>query len=221
MIRSLRVAAVQLRAHDRAAFAPTLPAILEQIADATNGAELVVVPEGTFPAYVLGSEPIDRGAVERAVEALRDLARRTRTVIVAGVATAGARQPRNAALVIDRDGTVAGRADKLFLWHFDRRWFEAGDRLAPVSTSIGVLGAFVCADGRIPTIARALVDRGAELLVRPTCWRACERARTACPSWLPTNAVRNSAWWRTAGRAKSSMLRATSLRSLPNAKPRS
>jgi predicted amidohydrolase len=170
MIRSLRVAAVQLRAHDRAVFTQTLPAILDQIAEAASRAELVVVPEGTFPAYVLGSEPVDRSAIETAVEALRDLARRTRTVLVAGVATAGGKHPRNAALVIDRDGTVAGRADKLFLWHFDRRWFEAGDRVATVRTSIGTLGAFVCADGRIPTIARALVDRGAEVLVMPTAW---------------------------------------------------
>ena len=170
MNRSLHVAAVQLRAHDRAVFTQTLPAILDQIAEAANGAELVVVPEGTFPAYVLGSEPVDRGAIETAVEALRDVARRTQTVLVAGVATAGGELPRNAALVIDRDGTVAGRADKLFLWHFDRRWFEAGDCVAPVQTSIGTLGAFVCADGRIPTIARELVDRGAEILVMPTAW---------------------------------------------------
>jgi predicted amidohydrolase len=171
MIRSLRVAAVQLRAHDRAAFEHVLPDVLARIAEAANGAELVVVPEGTLPAYVLGSEPLDRTAIDAAVEALRDLARRTRTVIVAGVAVAGERQqPRNAALVIDRDGSIAGRADKLFLWHFDRRWFEAGDRLAPVKTSIGSLGALVCADGRIPTIARTLVDRGAELLVMPTAW---------------------------------------------------
>ncbi len=170
MNRSLRVAAVQLRAHDRAVFTKKLPSILDRIAEAADGAELVVVPEGTFPAYVLGSEPVDRGSIETAVEALRDLARRTRTVLVAGVATAGGEQPRNAALVIDRDGTVAGRADKLFLWHFDRRWFEAGDRVAPVQTSIGMLGAFVCADGRIPTIARALIDRGAEILVMPTAW---------------------------------------------------
>ena len=72
MNRSLRVAAVQLRAHDRAVFTKTLPSILDQIAEAANGAELVVVPEGTFPAYVLGSEPVDRGAIETAVEALRD-----------------------------------------------------------------------------------------------------------------------------------------------------
>jgi predicted amidohydrolase len=33
-----------------------------------------------------------------------------------------------------------------------------------------VLGALVCADGRIPTISRARVDAGAEILVMPTAW---------------------------------------------------
>jgi Carbon-nitrogen hydrolase len=33
-----------------------------------------------------------------------------------------------------------------------------------------VLGVLVCADGRLPTIARSLVDRGAALLVMPTAW---------------------------------------------------
>jgi predicted amidohydrolase len=73
-------------------------------------------------------------------------------------------------LVIDRDGSLAGRADKLFLWHFDRLWFEAGARLAPVRTAIGTLGVLICADGRLPTIARSLVDLGALLLVMPTAW---------------------------------------------------
>ena len=68
------------------------------------------------------------------------------------------------------DGSIAGRADKAFLWHFDRRWFEPADAIEPIATSIGKLGALVCADGRIPTIARALVDRGARLLVMPTAW---------------------------------------------------
>jgi hypothetical protein len=35
---------------------------------------------------------------------------------------------------------------------------------------VGTLGLLVCADGRLPTIARALVDRGACLLVMPTAW---------------------------------------------------
>ena len=63
-----------------------------------------------------------------------------------------------------------GAPTSFFLWHFDRRWFAPGERIEPVATAIGALGVLVCADGRLPTIARALVDRGATALVMPTAW---------------------------------------------------
>ena len=172
MTRSIRVAAVQLRAHDRGAFARSLDAIVASADEAAATAQLVVLPEGTFPSYVLGNEPVDAGAVDAALDRLRDVARRRGATIVAGAAIRShdSARPFNAAVAIDRDGSIAGRADKLFLWHFDRRWFSPGERLEPVGTSIGNLGLLVCADGRLPTIARTLVDRGAELLVMPTAW---------------------------------------------------
>jgi predicted amidohydrolase len=170
MTRSIRVAAVQLRAHDRADFPRMTDAIVAAAEEATAGAELVVLPEATFPGYVLGHAAVDDAPITEAIERLAALARRTRTVIVAGTAVRDGQALRNAAIVFDRDGTMAGRADKLFLWHFDRKWFESGERLAPIETSIGTLGVLICADGRIPTIARTLVDRGAELLVMPTAW---------------------------------------------------
>lgn len=170
MNRSIRVAALQLRAHDREDFARTADGIFAAAEEASAGAELVVLPEGTFPAYVLGDARVDDAAIAAAVERLGNLARATRTVFVAGVAHRAGGSLRNAAIVIDRDGTIAGRADKLFLWHFDRRWFEAGDRLEPVRTAAGTLGIMICADGRVPTIARTLVDRGADMLVMPTAW---------------------------------------------------
>ncbi len=171
MTRPIRVAALQLRAHDRADFRHAHDTIVAALADAAARAELVVLPEGTFPAYVLGNERAhDEPTVAATIERLCNLARASETVIVAGAAVDEASAIRNAALVIDRDGSVAGRADKLFLWHFDRLWFEGGAELAPIRTAIGTLGVLICADGRIPTIARALVDRGAEMLVMPTAW---------------------------------------------------
>jgi predicted amidohydrolase len=89
---------------------------------------------------------------------------------VAGVAMRSGKALHNGAIAIDRDGSIAGRAHKLFLWHFDRRWFEPGERVGPIQTAAGNLGILVCADGRIPTISRVLVDRGAEVLVMPTAW---------------------------------------------------
>ena len=170
MARSIRVAAVQLRAHDREDFARSLDAIVTSAAQASKSADLVVLPEGSFPSYVLGDARIDDAAVDGALGRLRTLARETGTVIVAGVASHSGNRLLNSAIVVDADGSVAGRADKIFLWHFDRLWFEPGDRIAPVATAVGKLGVLICADGRIPTIARALVDRGAEMLVMPTAW---------------------------------------------------
>src|SRR5580692_12740888 len=170
MARSIRVAAVQLRAHDREDFARSLDAIVASATQASKSADLVVLPEGSFPSYVLGDARIDDAAVDGALGRLRTLARETGTVIVAGVAWRSGKRLLNSAIVVDADGSVAGRADKIFLWHFDRLWFEPGDRIAPVVTAVGKLGVLICADGRIPTIARALVDRGAEMLVMPTAW---------------------------------------------------
>ncbi|MBV9263508.1 MAG: carbon-nitrogen hydrolase family protein [Candidatus Eremiobacteraeota bacterium] len=170
MSRSIRVAAVQLEAHDRADFADRVDAILTSVRAVAGDADLVVLPEGSFPAYVLGSAPLDWAPIEAAVERLREIARATSTVVVAGAAARADRTVRNSAIVLDSDGSIAGRADKFFLWHFDRRWFARGEGLAPIQTSLGALGVLVCADGRIPTIARTLVDRGAVALVMPTAW---------------------------------------------------
>ncbi len=170
MGRSIRAAAVQLRAHDAADFSRCLDITLDATRAAAAHADLVVLPEGTLPGYVLGDTPIEDGAIDAALTRLRTIAAASNSVIVVGVATAHARGLRNSAVVIDADGSLAGRADKLFLWHFDRSWFDPGESIAPIPTAVGTLGAMICADGRLPTIASTLVDRGAVVLVMPTAW---------------------------------------------------
>jgi predicted amidohydrolase len=170
MSRSIRVAAVQLRAHTRADFASSVDATVASASAAAEHADLAVLPEGTFPAYVLERDDVDDVAIARSLARLQDVAAKNRCAIVAGAAIRSGGKLRNAAVVIDTDGSIAGRAEKLFLWHFDRHWFEAGERIAPVRTSIGSIGAMICADGRIPWIARALVDRGADIIAMPTAW---------------------------------------------------
>jgi predicted amidohydrolase len=170
MSRSIRVAAVQLRAHARANFESSIDTIVQSVAGAASQADLVVLPEGTLPAYVLERDDVDDAAIATALSRLTTLAKLHRCVIVVGAAVRCGDTLRNAAVVIDIDGRIAGRADKLFLWHFDHRWFSPGETIAPVQTSIGRIGVMICADGRIPTIARTLVDRGAEILVMPTAW---------------------------------------------------
>ncbi|MEO7040317.1 MAG: carbon-nitrogen hydrolase family protein [Candidatus Elarobacter sp.] len=161
---------MQTRAHDRAAFEERWPAELTRIAAAAEaGARLIVVPEGTVPAYVIGTEPVERAQLEAAARDVIGIAARTGATIVYGGARLHDGGLANSGYVVTADG-VRGYADKCFLWHFDRRWFSAGTALEPVDTPVGRLGVFICADGRIPTIADALVARGAEVLVVPTAW---------------------------------------------------
>jgi predicted amidohydrolase len=161
---------MQLRAHDRSDFASVREHIIEDVRRAASQADLLVLPEATFPAYVLGAPHFDETEIAGALDRLRDIAIASRTVIVVGAAARDDAGIRNGAFVIDADGSLAGRADKLFLWHFDRRWFVPGSRVEPIHTAAGTLGVLICADGRLPTIARTLVDRGAHLLVMPTAW---------------------------------------------------
>lgn len=170
MVDCFSVTALQLRAHDCDAFAQAVDSIIEATRRAAADADLVVLPEGTFPAYVLGGHAIDSAAVDEAIARVREIAQRSQTVIVVGAAAPADAGLGNAALVIDADGSLAGRTDKLFLWHFDRRWFTAGERIEPIATVLGTLGVLICADGRLPTISRVLVDRGARALVMPTAW---------------------------------------------------
>ena len=171
MSREVSVAVLQLAAHDRAAFTQRWPQICTRIREAASqGAQLVVLPEGTVPAYVLGHEPIESELLQAALDDVQSLARSTESVIVYGTARHSADGLYNSAYVIDADGSFAGSADKRFLWDFDHDWFVAGRRGAPIQTAVGILGVLICADGRIPTIARALVDGGAEMLVMPTAW---------------------------------------------------
>ena len=161
---------MQLRAHDRADFSERWPQILARIAEAADGgAELIVVPEGTVPGYVLGTEPVDSRQIESAAHDVIAIAVRSGATIVYGSGRYNGDRFMNAAYVITPSG-IAGTSDKCFLWHADRRWFTAGTTLAPIDTPAGRLGVFVCADGRIPTIASTLVDRGAEILIVPTAW---------------------------------------------------
>jgi predicted amidohydrolase len=169
--RRIPVASIQTIAHDRTEFDTVWPRIVAAVNEAGRaGAKLIVLPEGTVPGYVLGTQPVSDRQLRDAQDELAVCARRHAATIVYGTARPAGGAMLNAAVVLGPDGRELGHAAKRFLWHFDRRWFAAGTELDPIETPLGRLGVLVCADGRIPTIAATLVERGAELLVMPTAW---------------------------------------------------
>jgi predicted amidohydrolase len=171
VLPKIPVAALQPSAHNRADFDAAWPRIRDLAhAAASRGAKLIVLPEATVPGYVLGSEPVDPGQLERAAADVREIARGSGATIVYGTAKIVDGHVYNAAVCVAPDGRELGHAPKRFLWHFDRRWFAPGATLRPIETPVGTLGVLVCADGRIPTIAATLAERGAQILVMPTAW---------------------------------------------------
>ncbi len=133
------------------------------------GAGLCVLPEGTYPGYVLGSAAAGRAALAAGPDAVATVgaaARRAGIEVVAGLVLDSSDGLLNAAVHFGADGSVVGTAVKQVLWHFDHEWYCRGSA-SQVSSGVGML---VCADGRLPEIAADLVGRGATLLVNSTAW---------------------------------------------------
>jgi N-carbamoylputrescine amidase len=79
----------------------------------------------------------------------------------------------NTAVVIERDGTIAGRYRKMHIpddpAYYEKFYFTPGDLgFHPVRTSVGLLGVQVCWDQWYPEGARLMALQGAELLIYPT-----------------------------------------------------
>ncbi len=79
----------------------------------------------------------------------------------------------NTAVVIDSDGTIAGKYRKMHIpddpGFYEKFYFTPGDSgFEPVQTSIGSLGILVCWDQWYPEAARLMAMKGADILIYPT-----------------------------------------------------
>jgi N-carbamoylputrescine amidase len=79
----------------------------------------------------------------------------------------------NTAVVLERDGTLAGIYRKMHIpddpGYYEKFYFTPGDLgFNPVETSVGKLGVLVCWDQWYPEAARLMALAGAELLLYPT-----------------------------------------------------
>ncbi len=79
----------------------------------------------------------------------------------------------NTAVVLERDGTIAGRYRKMHIpddpGYYEKFYFAPGDLgFDPIDTSVGRLGVLVCWDQWYPEAARLMALSGAEMLIYPT-----------------------------------------------------
>ena len=146
---------------------------------AQQGAELIVLQELRNGLYFCDEEHVERFDQAEPIpgpstEFYGELAKRYGIVIVTSLferRTAGLYH--NTAVVIERDGSIAGKYRKMHIpddpGYYEKFYFTPGDLgFEPIQTSIGRLGVLVCWDQWYPEAARLMALRGAELLIYPT-----------------------------------------------------
>ncbi len=150
---------------------------------AKQGAKLALLPENF--AVFNTSQLLQRGACESdlngpIVSFLQSQAQLHDIWLVAGsvpVLNASGSRVRAACFVIDNQGRITARYDKLHLFDVDvsdqqaayreSEQIEPGDQLVLVDTPIGRLGLTICYDLRFPMLYQELLDKGAEVVSVP------------------------------------------------------
>ncbi len=169
-----------LQQHNTADVRGNILRLAEGVADlARRGAELIVLQELHNSLYFCQVEDVNNFDLAEPIpgpstQMFGELARQYGVVIVTSLFER--RAPglyHNTAVVIERDGTIAGKYRKMHIpddpAYYEKFYFTHGDLgFKPIDTSVGRLGVMVCWDQWYPEAARLMALRGAELLIYPT-----------------------------------------------------
>lgn len=154
--------------------------LAQRIAEAARkGAQLVVLQELHNSLYFCQVESTDNFDLAEPIpgpstEYFGALAKAFGVVIVTSLfERRAAGLYHNTAVVIERDGKIAGKYRKMHIpddpAYYEKFYFTPGDLgFQPIDTSVGRLGVQVCWDQWYPEGARLMALRGAELLIYPT-----------------------------------------------------
>ncbi|MBR5687683.1 MAG: carbon-nitrogen hydrolase [Prevotella sp.] len=169
-----------LQQHNVADMKDNLRRLAEGVADlAQRGAELIVLQELHNSLYFCQTENVNHFDLAEPIPGpstgfFGELAKTYGVVIVTSLferRTAGVYH--NTAVVIESDGTIAGKYRKMHIpddpAYYEKFYFTPGDLgFHPIQTSVGRLGVLVCWDQWYPEAARLMALQGAELLIYPT-----------------------------------------------------
>ena len=133
------------------------------------GADLICLGEGitvvsTGKGYVDVAEPIPGPTSQ----VLGEMARRYKLYVVAGIYERDGPAVYNTALLIDREGKVAGKYRKIHLPETEVSGGLTPGKTYPVfKTDFGTIGIQICYDYTVPEAARSLALQGAEIILLP------------------------------------------------------
>ncbi len=146
---------------------------------AQQGAELIVLQELHNGLYFCQTEDVNIFDLGETIpgpstEHFGALAKELNIVLVLSLfEKRAAGLYHNTAVVIERDGSIAGKYRKMHIpddpAYYEKFYFTPGDLgFEPIQTSVGRLGVLVCWDQWYPEAARLMALRGAEVLIYPT-----------------------------------------------------
>lgn len=152
----------------------------ENVTDlARRGAELIILSELHNSLYFCQVEDVNNFDLAETIpgpstDFFGELARRLGVVMVISLfEKRAAGLYHNTAVVIEKDGTIAGKYRKMHIpddpAYYEKFYFTPGDLgFHPIQTSVGKLGVLVCWDQWYPEAARLMALQGADLLIYPT-----------------------------------------------------
>jgi predicted amidohydrolase len=168
--RRIRVAAVNLRPERTAGPAESVEQFLRTVDQRMNGrADLILLPEGitiigTGKSYVEVAETVPGATTEK----LGALARRHKAWVAAGIYERDGRAVYNTAVLVDREGRLAGKYRKVYLPREEvERGLTPGNAYPVFETDFGRVGLMICYDVFFPDPARALAAQGADMILLP------------------------------------------------------
>lgn len=157
-----------------------MKAIEENVTDlARRGAELIILSELHNSLYFCQVEDVNNFDLAETIpgpstDFFGELARHLGVVMVISLfEKRAAGLYHNTAVVIEKDGTIAGKYRKMHIpddpAYYEKFYFTPGDLgFHPIQTSVGKLGVLVCWDQWYPEAARLMALQGADLLIYPT-----------------------------------------------------
>lgn len=169
-----------LQQHNTASREDNMARLAEGIADlAKQGAQLIVLQELQNSLYFCQTEDVNLFDLAEPIpgpstDFFGKIAKRLGVVIVTSLfERRAAGLYHNTAVVIERDGSIAGKYRKMHIpddpAYYEKFYFTPGDLgFHPIDTSVGRLGVMVCWDQWYPEGARLMALQGADLLIYPT-----------------------------------------------------
>lgn len=139
---------------------------------AARGAAIICFPETYLPGYrgpmVPASPPPDQDAQERALRAVRALAREHQVAAIVPMEWASPSGLLNLAFVVDADGTVQGYQTKNQIAPEEEPYYVPGDTRRLFAIDGVPFGIAICHEGwRYPETVRWAARRGAAVVFHP------------------------------------------------------